>query len=93
MHPGLRVAYVDRTPSRDGREATYDAVLLTSDDAGVVCEAGRVRLPGNPILGEGKPENQNVAMPFTRGEKVCLIDMNQDGYFEEALKVCSRDRG
>ena len=46
-----------------------------------------VRLPGNPVLGEGKPENQNHAMIFTRGEFLQTIDMNQDGKFEEALKM------
>ena len=43
----------------------------------------RVRLPGNPVLGEGKPENQNHAVIFSRGELLQAIDMNQDGYFEE----------
>jgi callose synthase len=47
----------------------------------------RVRLPGNPVLGEGKPENQNHAMIFPRAEFVQTIDMNQEGYFEEALKM------
>ena len=28
-----------------------------------------------------------MALPFTRGEKVSLIDMNQDGYIEEAFKI------
>ena len=46
-----------------------------------------MRLPGNPILGEGKPENQNLIIQFTRGEKLMVIDMNQDGFFEEALKL------
>ena len=50
-------------------------------------ELSRVALPGNPILGEGKPENQNLGMAFTTGECVTMVDMNQDGYFEEALKM------
>jgi callose synthase len=50
-------------------------------------EIYRVRLPGNPVIGEGKPENQNHAMIFTRGEFLQTIDMNQEGYFEEALKM------
>lgn len=50
-------------------------------------EVFRVKLPGNPILGEGKPENQNHALIFTRGRYLQAIDMNQDGYFEEALKM------
>jgi hypothetical protein len=36
-----------------------------------------VKLPGNPKLGEGKPENQNHAVIFTRGNAVQTIDMNQ----------------
>ena len=35
----------------------------------------------------GKPENQNHAIIFTRGEYLQTLDMNQDGYFEEALKM------
>lgn len=42
-------------------------------------EVYRVKLPGNPVVGEGKPENQNHAMIFTRGEHVQAIDMNQEG--------------
>lgn len=36
-----------------------------------------MKLPGNPKLGEGKPENQNHAIVFTRGNAVQTIDMNQ----------------
>lgn len=50
-------------------------------------EVFRVKLPGNPVLGEGKPENQNHAIIFTRGRYLQAIDMNQDGYFEESLKM------
>lgn len=39
-----------------------------------------IKLPGNPKLGEGKPENQNHAIIFTRGEAVQTIDMNQVCY-------------
>ena len=39
------------------------------------------------MIGEGKPENQNHAVIFTRGETIQAIDMNQSGYFEEALKM------
>ncbi|KAH9189347.1 hypothetical protein AeNC1_008675, partial [Aphanomyces euteiches] len=47
----------------------------------------RVELPGDPIIGEGKPENQNHAVIFSRGELIQCIDMNQDGYLEECLKM------
>jgi callose synthase len=41
-----------------------------------------------PVVSEGKPENQNSAIQFTRGQLLqTTLDMNQDGYFEEGLKV------
>ncbi|KAJ8612338.1 hypothetical protein CTAYLR_008360 [Chrysophaeum taylorii] len=55
--------------------------------SGGVVEIYRIRLPGNPVIGEGKPENQSHAIIFTRGECLQTIDMNQDGFFEEALKM------
>ena len=50
-------------------------------------EVYRIKLPGNAVLGEGKPENQNHAIIFTRGRFLQAIDMNQDGYFEESFKM------
>ncbi|KAL0722118.1 hypothetical protein Bca4012_036717 [Brassica carinata] len=47
----------------------------------------RIKLPGPAILGEGKPENQNHSIIFTRGEGLQTIDMNQDNYMEEAFKM------
>ena len=47
----------------------------------------KVRLPGNPILGEGKPENQNHAIIFAHGEYLQTLDMNQDNYLGEAYKM------
>lgn len=89
MHrfPLMRVAYIDNIRlNRSGASAFY-SVLVKSDRRGNIQEVYRVRLPGDPVLGEGKPENQNHAMIFTRGEYVQTIDMNQEGYFEEALKM------
>lgn len=40
-------------------------------------EIYRIKLPGAAKLGEGKPENQNHAIIFTRGEALQTIDMNQ----------------
>jgi len=45
----------------------------------------RVELPGFPILGDGKGDNQNHAMPFTRGLFIQAIDANQGAYFEQML--------
>jgi 1,3-beta-glucan synthase len=47
----------------------------------------RVRLPGNPILGDGKSDNQNTALIYYRGEYLQLIDANQDNYLEECIKI------
>jgi len=86
-HPHLRVAYIDTVRlNRDGASLFY-SVLVKSDGKGNILEVYRVRLPGNPVIGEGKPENQNHAMIFTRSEFLQTIDMNQEGYFEEALKM------
>ncbi|KAJ6792389.1 callose synthase 12-like [Iris pallida] len=83
----LRVAYVDEVHTgRD--EVQYYSVLVKYDqELEREVEIYRVRLPGPLKLGEGKPENQNHAFIFTRGDAVQTIDMNQDNYFEEALKM------
>ncbi|KAK2968484.1 hypothetical protein RJ640_030095 [Escallonia rubra] len=83
----LRVAYVDEF--RFGREEVeYYSVLVKYDQLlKQEVEIYRIRLPGPLKLGEGKPENQNHAIIFTRGDAVQTIDMNQDFYFEEALKM------
>ncbi|KAE9594991.1 hypothetical protein Lal_00041226 [Lupinus albus] len=83
----LRVAYVDEVSL--GRDETeYYSVLVKYDQRlQQEVEIYRIRLPGPLKLGEGKPENQNHAIIFTRGDAVQTIDMNQDNYFEEALKM------
>ncbi|EOD34380.1 hypothetical protein EMIHUDRAFT_449354 [Emiliania huxleyi CCMP1516] len=83
--------YGDYKRAGDPRAVDIEALMhafpsLRVAYGGVRCES-RVGLPGNPILGEGKPENQNVALPFCHGERVQMVDMNQEGYWEEALKM------
>lgn len=46
-----------------------------------------VQLPGQILVGEGKPNNQNHAVIFTRGEAIQAIDMNQDAALEDAIKI------
>jgi callose synthase len=89
MHrfPHMRVAYIDTIRINRSGASIHYSVLVKSDKKGNVQEIYRVRLPGNPVIGEGKPENQNHAMIFTRSEFLQTIDMNQEGYFEEALKM------
>ncbi|XP_078151052.1 callose synthase 7-like [Carex rostrata] len=90
-HRSLRVAYIDE---RDEEEEVngkslkvYYSVLVKGGDRWDE-EIYRIKLPGKPTaIGEGKPENQNHAIIFTRGEALQAIDMNQDNYLEEAFKV------
>ncbi|KAG6790984.1 hypothetical protein POTOM_000094 [Populus tomentosa] len=85
----LRVAFIDEVESlKDGKvHREYYSKLVKADINGKDKEIYSVKLPGNPKLGEGKPENQNHAIIFTRGNAIQTIDMNQDNYFEEALKM------
>ncbi|KAG0308655.1 1,3-beta-D-glucan synthase [Dissophora globulifera] len=91
-YPHLQIAYLDeRPPEVEGEESIVYSVLI--DGQCEIMPDGkrnprfRVRLPGNPILGDGKSDNQNHSIIFTRGEYIQLIDANQDNYLEEALKI------
>ncbi|KAI8571725.1 hypothetical protein RHMOL_Rhmol01G0141900 [Rhododendron molle] len=101
-YPSLRVAYVDeveetsKDKSKKAVEKVYYSALVKASPKSVdSSEEGqsldqviyRIKLPGPAILGEGKPENQNHAIIFTRGEGLQTIDMNQDNYMEEAFKM------
>ncbi|KAJ4834525.1 Callose synthase 9 [Turnera subulata] len=85
----LRVAFIDEVETlKDGKvQKEFYSKLVKADISGKDKEIYSVKLPGNPKLGEGKPENQNHAVIFTRGSAIQTIDMNQDNYFEEALKM------
>ncbi|KAJ0816791.1 putative 1,3-beta-glucan synthase [Helianthus annuus] len=88
-YPSLRVAYIDeREDTINGMsKKLYYSVLVKGGDK-LDEEIYRIKLPGPPAeIGEGKPENQNHAIIFTRGEALQTIDMNQDNYFEEAYKM------
>uniref|UniRef100_A0A453DH27 Callose synthase 7 n=1 Tax=Aegilops tauschii subsp. strangulata TaxID=200361 RepID=A0A453DH27_AEGTS len=91
MYPSLRIAYIDEVeaPNKDGMtEKTYYSVLVKGVGDKYDEEIYRIKLPGKPTnIGEGKPENQNHAIIFTRGEALQVIDMNQDNYLEEAFKM------
>lgn len=86
--PSLRVAYIDEVEEREGDKVkkVYYSVLIKAVDNRDQ-EIYRIKLPGAAKIGEGKPENQNHAVIFTRGEALQAIDMNQDNYLEEALKM------
>ncbi|KAI3444935.1 hypothetical protein Pfo_001600 [Paulownia fortunei] len=101
-YPSVRVAYVDEVEEtgrdKSGKmvEKVYYSALVKAVPKSVDSSEPdqkldqviyRIKLPGPAILGEGKPENQNHAIIFTRGEGLQTIDMNQDNYMEEAFKM------
>ncbi|CAG8460282.1 2146_t:CDS:2 [Acaulospora colombiana] len=92
-YPDLQIAYLDEVPAEnEGEESKIFSVLIDGH-----CELlngkrkpkYRIQLPGNPILGDGKSDNQNHAIIFCRGEYLQLVDANQDNYLEECLKIRS----
>ncbi|KAJ6591232.1 1,3-beta-glucan synthase [Mycena vulgaris] len=92
-YPDLQIAYLEEEPPRrEGGEPRIFSALIDGHSE-FVAETGRrrpkfrVELPGNPILGDGKSDNQNHALIFYRGEYLQLIDANQDNYLEECLKI------
>lgn len=93
-YPDLQIAYLDEEPAlnEDEESRVYSALI---DGHCEMLENGRrrpkfrVQLSGNPILGDGKSDNQNHAVIFHRGEYLQLIDANQDNYLEECLKIRS----
>ncbi|KAJ0797868.1 putative 1,3-beta-glucan synthase [Helianthus annuus] len=83
----LRVAYVDEVHLGRGEVEYYSVLVKYNQQLKQEEEIYRIKLPGPMKLGEGKPENQNHAIIFTRGDALQTIDMNQDHSFEEALKM------
>ena len=93
-YPDLQIAYLDEEPPlNEGEEPRLYSALI--DGHSELMENGmrrpkfRIQLSGNPILGDGKSDNQNHAIIFYRGEYIQLIDANQDNYLEECLKIRS----
>lgn len=86
MYPFLEVAYLDKKQVDEKTE--WFSVLISYDrEQKKIVERSRIRLPGKPIVGEGKPCNQNNILRHVRGEKVQFLDANQDLFLGENLKV------
>ncbi|RPD75871.1 1,3-beta-glucan synthase [Lentinus tigrinus ALCF2SS1-7] len=92
-YPDLQIAYLEEEPPRkEGGDPRLFSALIDGHsefiaDTGRRRPKFRIELPGNPILGDGKSDNQNHAIIFYRGEYLQLIDANQDNYLEECLKI------
>ena len=93
-YPDLQIAYLDEEPPlNEGEEPRLYSALIDGHselmDNGMRRPKFRIQLSGNPILGDGKSDNQNHSLIFYRGEYIQLIDANQDNYLEECLKIRS----
>lgn len=91
-YPDLQIAFLDEEPAPKGGDPRLFSTLIDGhsefdEETGRRRPKFRVELPGNPILGDGKSDNQNHAIIFYRGEYLQLIDANQDNYLEECLKI------
>ncbi|CAJ1402016.1 unnamed protein product [Effrenium voratum] len=88
----LSIAYIEEQSMGD--ETRYFSCLIDAScdkiPVGVATARRpkfRIQLPGFPILGHGKSDNQNCAVIFTRGEVLQMIDANQEAYFEASLTL------
>lgn len=93
-YPDLQIAYLDEEPPvNEGEEPRLYSALIDGHselmENGIRRPKFRIQLSGNPILGDGKSDNQNHCIIFYRGEYIQLIDANQDNYLEECLKIRS----
>ncbi|KAJ3120625.1 1,3-beta-D-glucan synthase [Nowakowskiella sp. JEL0407] len=89
LFPEIRIAFVEEVVEETDSlwfSSLVDKNCLRMDN-GKWIPKYRIQLPGTPFLGDGKADNQNCALIYTRGEFVQLIDANQDNYFEEAIKI------
>ena len=92
-YPELQIAYLEEEPFRKegGDPRLFSSLIDGHSEFGLHTGKRRpkfrIELPGNPILGDGKSDNQNHAIIFYRGEYLQLIDANQDNYLEECLKI------
>ncbi|KAJ2782842.1 1,3-beta-D-glucan synthase [Coemansia javaensis] len=91
-YPDLQIAYLEEVPAAGEGELPRIYSCLIDGHSEVGADGRRkpyyrIQLPGNPILGDGKSDNQNHAIIFTRGEYLQLIDANQDNYLEECIKI------
>ncbi|KAF8754567.1 1,3-beta-glucan synthase subunit FKS1 [Rhizoctonia solani] len=91
-YPDLQIAYLDEEPGKEGSEPRVFSALIDghseiNPETKKRTPKFRIELPGNPIIGDGKSDNQNHAVIFHRGEYLQVVDANQDNYLEECIKI------
>lgn len=92
IFPHIKITYLEEEVDPITNETVYHSTLLDlsrRDENGEFIKKFRIKLSGNPILGDGKSDNQNNALVFYRGEYIQVVDANQDNYLEECLKIKS----
>ncbi|MCG8431646.1 MAG: nucleotidyltransferase domain-containing protein, partial [Candidatus Omnitrophica bacterium] len=93
IYPNLEMVYVW---AEDGK--FYSVWSKGVDEQGNPAELARIEVPGNQILAQGKPENQNHFLPFVRVRHMQQTDENQDQYIGSAflapniIREFSKDR-
>ena len=91
-YPDLQIAYLEEESCKDGGEPWLYSALI-DDHSEFNTQTGRrkskfrVELPGNPILGDGKSDNQKHAIIFYHGEYLQLINANQDVSVQRAFRT------
>lgn len=96
VFPSISISYLtkEKDPNNVTGEPTFYSCLCdgscdVDESTGLRIPRFKIRLSGNPILGDGKSDNQNHSIIFYRGEYIQVIDANQDNYLEECLKIRS----
>lgn len=94
IHPNVYISYLLEEENPTTGELVYYSCLTNGtakrdESTGLRQPLFKVRLSGNPILGNGKSDNQNHSLIFYRGEYIQVVDANQDNYIEECLKIRS----
>ncbi|ONH67851.1 hypothetical protein BON22_2748 [Cyberlindnera fabianii] len=90
--PEICVAYISKEMNGDGEPVYYSCLVdgyCKFDNDWNRIPIYKIRLSGNPILGDGKSDNQNHLLIFYRGEYIQVVDSNQDNYLEECMKIRS----
>lgn len=93
-YPTMYISYLYEETEGESDEIIYYSCLTNGyaeidENSGLHKPIFKIRLSGNPILGDGKSDNQNHSIIFYRGEYIQVIDANQDNYLEECLKIRS----
>ena len=98
-YPQIIVATLLKELDSETNELKYYSVMYEVEEkddendpmkkGNVLKQKYKIQLSGNPILGDGKSDNQNLSVIYYRGEFIQVIDANQDNYIEECLKIRS----